>query len=367
VGASEAAIMVNPLFALDYQPRLPQKTGYGIGIIGAGQIVNQAHLPAYRKAGFRVLAITDLNRAAAQETAQHFEIPRVCDSVQELLSAPEIEIVDIATPARENPPLAAKALAAGKHVLVQKPMAETLIEAERMVGAAREANRKLAVNHQMRWSPCVRAASDLLRRHLFGEVVEFRIDVSIRTNWGAWPWLRALPYPELYYHTIHYLDTIRGWFGDPSRIYASLATHPQSGCEGPTRTYAVLEYPDSLRGAVLVNHHTMAPEDDWVARFVIEGTDGRCEGTMGLLLNYPVGRSDLLTFSHRTLFPKGAVRLELEGRWFPDAFIGPMTSLMNAITENTQAETSGEEILGTLRLTEAFRESDRSGQAIKCK
>ncbi|MGH9614329.1 MAG: Gfo/Idh/MocA family protein [Bryobacteraceae bacterium] len=353
-----------PLLSLDYIPKLPGKADYGIGCVGAGQIMNQAHLPAYRKAGFRVLAITDANRQAAEDTAKKFGIPRVCGTVKELLDIPGIDIADIAVPAISNPELSAQALAAGKHVLVQKPMAETLAAAERMAASAHAAKRKLAVNHQMRWSPSVRAASDLLKRGLLGELVEFSLQIQIRTNWNAWPWLQALPYGELYYHTIHHIDTIRGWFREPNRIYASLADFPGSGCSGPTRSYILFEYPGCLRGSILVNHHSSAPEEDLIAKFTIDGTEGRCEGLLGLLLNYPTGRSDLLRFSHRSLTPNGHVEMELEGRWFPDAFIGPMSSLMDAITNDTEPETSGDDILGTLRLLDAVRTSHETGQAV---
>src|SRR5438874_13585926 len=106
----------SPLLPLDYKPKLPSDPSLGIGLIGAGQIVNQAHLPAYRKAGFRVLAITDQNRSAAEATAHRFEIPRICESIEELLGVPGIEIVDIAVPARHNPELSKQALQSAKHV-----------------------------------------------------------------------------------------------------------------------------------------------------------------------------------------------------------------------------------------------------------
>jgi len=352
------------LLPLDYTPKLPSNPDYGIGLIGAGQIVNQAHLPAYRKAGFRVLAITDQNRSAAEATARRFEIPRVCNSVEDLLGVAGIEIVDIAVPARHNPELSKQALQSGKHVLVQKPMAETSLEGEEMANQARAAKRKLAVNQQMRWAPSVRAASDLLSRGFFGELVECIIQIQIRTAWNAWPWLQTHPYPELYYHSIHHLDTIRSWLGDPIALYATLARYPESNCVGPTRNYMLFEYPGNLRASMLVNHHSVAPDDDLIAKFTIEGTEARCEGLIGLLLNYPTGRSDLLTVSHRELTPSGSLRLDLCGRWFPDAFIGPMSSLMDAITNDTEPETSGKEILGTLRMIEAVRKSHETRQTI---
>lgn len=101
-----------------------------------------------------------------------------------------------------------------------------------------------------------------------------------------------------------------------------------------------------------------------MAKFTIEGTEGRCEGLIGLLLNYPTGRSDLLTVSHHTWTPSGAIRLELDGRWFPDAFIGPMSSLMDAITSDSEPETSGDQVLGTLRVLAAVRESHERRQTV---
>jgi predicted dehydrogenase len=352
------------LLPLDYTPKLPSNPDYGIGLVGAGQIVNQAHLPAYRKAGFRVLAITDQNRSAAEATARRFEIPRVCNSVEDLLGVAGIEIVDIAVPARHNPELSKQVMQGGKHVLVQKPMAETALEAEEMVNEARAAKRKLAVNQQMRWAPSIRAASDLLRRGFFGELAECTIQIQIRTAWNAWPWLQTHPYPELYYHSIHHLDAMRSWLGDPIALYATLARYPGSNCVGPTRNYMLFEYPGNLRASMLVNHHSVAPDDDLSAKFTIEGTEGRCEGLIGLLLSYPTGRSDLLTVSHGELAPSSSLRLELCGRWFPDAFIGPMSSLMDAITNDTEPETSGGKILGTLRMIEAIRKSHETRQAI---
>ena len=353
------------LFPLDYIPKLPTKADYGIGIVGAGQIVNQAHLPAYRKAGFHVLAITDLSRSAAQDTAKRFEIPRVCESLDELLALPAIEIVDIAVPARHNPQLSIQALKAGKHVLVQKPMAETAAAAETMVRPAKESGRKLAVNHQMRWSPSVRAALDILRRNLLGELLECLIQIQVRTPWDLWPWLQDHPYPELYYHSIHHVDTLRAWLGDPQSVYATLACHPRCKFDGPTRNYMLFDYARDLRAGLWVNHHSVVPPDGLRATFSIEGTEGRCDGLIGLLLNYPAGRSDTLTFWHNELTPGGSIHMELEGRWFPDAFIGPMSSLMDSITNDTDPETSGKEALGTLQLLERIRQSHETKQTVR--
>src|SRR5579863_1495543 len=81
---------------LDYQPQLPRSLDHGIAIVGAGGIVNYAHLPAYKKAGFKVVGITDQNKEQAERTAREHAIPRVYGNLRELLADPNVEIVDTA-------------------------------------------------------------------------------------------------------------------------------------------------------------------------------------------------------------------------------------------------------------------------------
>jgi len=81
---------------LDYKPKLPARLDHAIGIVGAGGIVNYAHLPAYKKAGFKVAGITDKNREQAERTAREHGIAKVYASVQELAADRAVEIMDVA-------------------------------------------------------------------------------------------------------------------------------------------------------------------------------------------------------------------------------------------------------------------------------
>ena len=85
---------------LVYKPLWPAKTDYAIEICEAGGIVSDAHLPAYRKAGFRIESIYDVDQYRAEEAAARFEIPSVCDSLSPL--AKGVNIVDVEVPAWEN-------------------------------------------------------------------------------------------------------------------------------------------------------------------------------------------------------------------------------------------------------------------------
>jgi len=84
--------------SLDYLPRLPRRKDVRIGCVGAGFIMRDCHLVAYCKAGFNPVAIASRTKENATRVAQRHGIVKVCDSYEQLLDDPSIEILDIAVP-----------------------------------------------------------------------------------------------------------------------------------------------------------------------------------------------------------------------------------------------------------------------------
>ncbi len=121
---------------VDWRIKLGNKTDYGIGSIGCGGVVQYAHMPAYKKVNFNVVAAYDINKETAVKLAQEFNIPKVYDSVDELLADPKVEIVDIAVPPWAQLEIVEKVAAAGKHMLCQKPLADDFSDAVRIVELA---------------------------------------------------------------------------------------------------------------------------------------------------------------------------------------------------------------------------------------
>ena len=148
--------MSDNLLDLDYKPHLPPKTDYGIGIIGCGGIVQYAVLPTYKKNNLNIVACYDINRATAEKVAAEFGIPKVYDSLEALLADPAVEICEISVPPHHQLGIARTCIAAGKHLLCQKPLADTLPHAAEIVRLAREGGVKLAVNQQLRWGQGLR-------------------------------------------------------------------------------------------------------------------------------------------------------------------------------------------------------------------
>ena len=123
----------------------------GVGIIGAGAIARQ-HLLAIRQLGSRarVVAIADVNEVALQATCDTDFIPLAMTDYRELLDRHDVDIVAICTPPASHEELVTDALAAGKYVLCEKPLAHTLASADAIIGSSAQFPGKLSTVYQLR-------------------------------------------------------------------------------------------------------------------------------------------------------------------------------------------------------------------------
>src|SRR5262245_11145127 len=129
-----------------------------VGIVGCGQIAT-VHIPYIRALpDTTIVAVTDHDPARASEMAARFGIAGVSRTVDELVARHRPDVVHILTPPQTHAPLALQAMHAGCHVLVEKPMAVNLEEAEAMEAAARLRGVKLCVDHNHLFDPAVVAA-----------------------------------------------------------------------------------------------------------------------------------------------------------------------------------------------------------------
>ena len=354
--------MPDRLLDLDYKPCLSPKTDYGIGVVGCGSIINDASLPAYRTHNLNVVGCYDLDRGKAESTARRFNIPKVYDSLDDLLSDPGVEIVEIAVHPWLQFELARQAIAAGKHLLCQKPLSNSFGQAVETVRLARQAGVKLAVNQQMRWDPAIRAVRDLIGKGWLGQPIEASIQVSLITDFAG-IWGAASPRFEIMLHSIHYLDSFRFLFGEPEWVTSRHTRHSLlENVRGETKTITVLDYASGLQTLSAVD--LCNPGIDPFVDYHFSGTEGVAHGTLGLL-SYPQGEPDTLAWRSTKLYADKHFEAKLEGAWFPDAFIGPVASLMRAIHEDGTPETDGADHLNTLAIVEAAYISAAENRSVK--
>lgn len=135
---------------------------YSAGIIGAGWVAGARHIPALQRDGrVHIAAVYDPDPARAEAAAKKFGIATATSDLDRLLSL-STDFVSICTPPQSHAPLTMRALEAGRHVLVEKPMAMSVDEAEAMAALAASRNLKLCVSHNLLYSRSVRRALDAL-------------------------------------------------------------------------------------------------------------------------------------------------------------------------------------------------------------
>jgi predicted dehydrogenase len=325
--------------------------------IGAGGIVNDAHLPAYAKGNLPVAGLYDLDPERSRGTARKFGIERVFGSLEEALAV-EGAVFDVALPPRELRPLVER-LPEGSAALLQKPMGLDLADATAIRDACRRRRITAAVNFQLRFSPNMLALRSAIDAGRLGRLVECEVRVHCRMPWDLWPFLRSLERMEINLHSIHYLDLVRSFLGEPRKVQARTVKHPDAMELASTRTSAILDYGDDVRCCLSVNHHHSHGPRHEASELRLEGTRGAAVATMGVNLDYPRGRKDALEIAVRG---EEWQEVPLVGGWFPDAFLGTMSNLQRYVSgEDSVLWTSVEDAWRTMALVEACYESDRLG------
>jgi predicted dehydrogenase len=330
--------------------------------IGAGGIVHDAHLPAYRKAGFPVVAILDPDLGKAEALAAKFGIPNSFRTLGEALPhLPDETIYDVAVPA--NAILSVlQQLPDGAAVLIQKPIGETLEQAVAIERLCREKGLVAAANFSLRWAPVMVAARARADAGHLGEIHAMDVLVSTYTPWHLWSFMTRLERLEILYHSIHYVDLVRSWFGNPNKVLASTTRNPLSPNLVATRSVIVLDYGPWKRVSI-VTGHTHVFEGTQRSQVQWEGTEGAMEAVMGLNLDYPKGKPDALRFARRG---SAWEDVPFAGEWFPDAFVGSMTSLQAFVAGvSPELPTKISDALDTMRTVEAaYTSSELDGQAL---
>jgi hypothetical protein len=356
---------------LDYRPRLLRKPQVAIGCIGAGFIMDECHLVAYRGAGFNPLAIASRRPEQAQAVARRHKIAKCYRSYGELLADPEVEVVDVAVPPDVLIDVIGAVVKQADHVrgvLAQKPLGVSYQQAVEIVGLCQSAGIKLAVNQNMRYDQSIRACKTLIDRGELGESVLATIDMRAIPHWA--PWQERLGWVTLRIMSIHHLDTMRFWFGDPQRVFASVRPDPRT-----SKAFAhddgiclyILEYANGLRAAVCDDVWTgparEGAAEDCAIRWRVEGTEGCARGTIGWP-KYPARSPSTLDFTTVRRGPRWIAPRWAEV-WFPDAFAGPMAELLSALEEGRESTISGQDNLHTMALVDACYRSAREHRVVE--
>jgi UDP-N-acetyl-2-amino-2-deoxyglucuronate dehydrogenase len=286
----------------------------GIGIVGLG-LALKPHALALRDLADKVEVIGGFSPSAARRTefAAAWQWP-VADSFRALCADPRIDALLILTPPRTHTALAVAAANAGKHVLLEKPVAVDVAEATALVDAVERSGRTLGIVFQHRFRPGAQALRELLRAGALGDLVS--ISTSIR-------WWRAPAYfaqggrgmkardggGVLLTQAIHTLDLLLDLVGPARQVMASCRTSPLRSIDTEDIACATVTYDN---GAVGVIDATSTAYPGYPERIEIAGTRGsavlEAERLVAQIVDQPPlvvegasaggGGADPMAFSH---------------------------------------------------------------------
>ena len=208
----------------------------GIGVIGTGYIAQRAHLPALQKMQaeglVKIVAVCDIDEAALQTSSETFGVANAFTDYRHLLELGEIDAVDVCTPNYLHKQPVLDSLAAGKHVLCEKPLAINAAEGMEMVTAARTAGRQLGVGLNVRFGSGAQAAKRWVDDGRLGEVYYARAQALRRRGipgWGLFTQKDKQGGGPLIDIGVHILDLTLWLMGHPEPVSVSGQTYAKFG------------------------------------------------------------------------------------------------------------------------------------------
>ncbi len=250
-------------------------TSLGFAIVGTGMIANFHAQAIAQTPGARLAGLVSRTPDKAREFAAKHSIPLVVSTVEELARHSDIQVVSIATPSGAHLEPALAAIAAGKHLVVEKPLEINPERADRLITAAEKAGVKVAAIFQGRFGAGAQkvkaaiAAGRLGRLVLASAYVKWHRPASYYSGWKG---VLALDGGAvLINQSIHGLDLLQWFAGLPEEVTCLTTRRVHTGIEGEDTAAATLRYPDGALGAI---EATTAAWPGWSRRIEICGEHG---------------------------------------------------------------------------------------------
>ena len=346
---------------IDTAPHFPADRS-GVAILGCGTIAQSAHLPAYQQHAVGVTGVWSRSPDTTASVRERFPfVGRVYTSAEELLSDPEVRFVDVATGPDGRLDWIEAAVAAGKHVLAQKPLtlsADDLARLPAVLERARAAGVRVAVNHNGRWAPPWRAATLLVRQGAVGQVVGVT-----HVHDKPLPPLAGTPFDDVPHmlltdYLLHWVDITRTWLEDGSADDGGRVTSVQAfdsrvpgqpdEARNPWSATLSMSTVGGATATVRIVGSAVATRPG--APFWIHGTTGTLRGSV------------LLESDRLEVDTGGETReVPLSGAWFVDAFAATLGELMSAVDEGREPEHAAADAARSVALVLAARESAARG------
>ncbi len=319
------------------------------GLIGASNIAAQHMIGAIRATGGDVAAVASTDAARARDFAATHGISSATANLTDLLALPEIEAVYISSTNEKHRAQTMAALAAGKHVLCEKPLAMTLAEAAAMVAFAETSGRVLATNHHLRCSGSHRAMRDMIAKGRVGRVLSLRLFHAVHLPQSLQGWRitdAGAGGGVIADITVHDADVARFLLGeDPLTVVAQAAS---SGMGQGVEDSAMSVW--AMPSGAMVQSHESFTHPFAGSGLEVHGTEGSIFAA-GVMTQAPVGEITLVTAKGRETHP------------FPkhDLYAQGVQDFLAAVAGTGQPAATGRDGVASLAVALAVREAARTG------
>jgi len=347
-----------------------------VGLIGAGRI-SAKHLEAATRFPdqLRYAAVADVDEAAACRRAVEAGTEHVFTDGLELIRRADIDAVDICSVADSHAEYAIAAAEAGKHVLVEKPMAVTMRQCREMVSAAQRAGVTLMVAHNQRYMANYRAVRRAVREGELGEVRAVRIESLGGGNAPAGHWqydAQRSGGGVVITMAIHRIDLARFFAGEVRRVTAICrSTRPEMINGAEDWAWAMMEFESGAVGDLLATWSAFRVP--WGESFVVFGEKGTVHAIpWAVKYREPSQiasekRSPPREPGDRAGKSRGFVPLEPDTAGLPtgEMYIDEMLHFAECCRTGAEPVSSGRDNLGTMRVVFGIYESARRGAAVE--
>ena len=334
-----------------------------LACIGAGYFA-RFHIEAWKRLPeVELVAICDKDQTKAEVLAKEFKVAKVYKDIDELLNTETFDVVDIITPPETHLFLCQKFAQAGKHIICQKPLAPTLLEARKIAQIVADTGIRFMVHENFRFQPWYRKIKELLQANTLGnQIYNINLKMRMGDGWGKdaysdrQPYFRQMPRLLIYETGIHYIDVFRYLIGEIDALYAKLRTlNPVIA--GEDSAIVFFEFKNGTHGILDGNRYNEFNCED--ARYTFGETI--IEGSKGTIRLYNDGKITVQALGKQ----EKEITYQHENRNFAgDCVYFTQQHFVKAFLNNLPFETNIEDYLKNIIAQEAIYQSNETSNRI---
>lgn len=329
---------------------------YGVGIVGCGW-VSEEYIKAFQKDGrAEVRAMASRSKAKPEAYRERYGLKcSIGTSHEELAARDDIDIVVVSTPHDLHTDAVVAAAEAGKHVIIEKPVALTMEEVRKQQAAVKKTGVKTVVSFVLHWNPLLETIADLIQQGVFGNVFMVEVDYMHRIWCGPRHWLGTSKQggTSILAGGCHAVDALRWFAGSEVVEVAAYQVKTENPNEYPGTLTAVVKFADGKVGRTTSCFDAQMP---YVFNIGVYGTEGS-------IRNDQVFAPKL--FPGQNAFMKVPCVLPDSGDVAHHPFMGEVKHFLDCIVEGRRPVPDLENAAGTMAVCVAADLSAQEGRPVK--